>query len=292
MSHQIRESTSQTALDLESARPESFERRVEDRQLRKLGRLVAECIETWSLIEDGDRILVGMSGGKDSYTLLHVLMRTQRVAPVRFELVPFHLDQGHPGFPTERLRAWLEATGLDWVIHHQDTHSLVLDKLQPGQTTCALCARLRRGIMYKQAVELGCTKIALGHHRGDSIETLLLNIFYSGQLKAMPARLQSDDRQNVVIRPLLYVPEPLIADVARQMGFPIIPCTLCSKQPDHKRAAMKQLLDRLEADNEHVRGNMLAALGNVVPSHLLDTALFDPVSEHVDPDEFDDALPT
>lgn len=256
---------------------------------RKLARLVGDCIEQYRLIEDGDRVLVGMSGGKDSYTLLYLLQRMQRVAPVRFELVAFHLDQGHPGFPTARLEAYLRAQGVETVIHRRDTYSIVLDKLQPGQTTCSLCSRLRRGIIYDQAVELGCNRIALGHHRDDSLETLLLNLFYSGQIKAMPARLQSDDRRNVVIRPMLFVPESLIIDFAAQMNFPIIPCTLCSKQPDLKRDAMKRLLDSLEADNPNVRGSMLHALSRVVPSHLLDARLFDPVAGQVAPESFDEA---
>lgn len=261
-----------------------------DRKLeRKLAHLIGQCVEQWRLIEEGDRILVGISGGKDSYTLLDMLRRMQRIAPVRFELLAFHLDQGHPAFPTERLRAYLEALDVEYVIHHQDTYSIVLDKLQPGKTTCSLCSRLRRGILYNQAVELGCNKIALGHHRDDAIETLLLNVFYSGQLKAMPAKLHSDDGRNTVIRPMLTVPESLIIEYSRQAAYPIMPCTLCSRQPDLKRDAMKRLLNTLEADNNNVRGNMLAALSNVVPSHLLDNSLFEPNHDggaYVDVDAF------
>jgi tRNA 2-thiocytidine biosynthesis protein TtcA len=250
----------------------------------KLAHLVGRCIEQWRLIEEGDHIMVGISGGKDSYTLLHMLMRMQRVSPVKFTLLPFHLDQGHPEFPTYVIRDYLTSLGVPFVIHSQDTYSIVVDKLQPGQTTCSLCSRMRRGILYNQAVELGCNKIALGHHRDDAIETLLLNIFYSGQLKAMPAKLRSDDGRNTVIRPLLLTPEHLIVKFAQQAAYPIVPCTLCSRQPDLKRDAMDRLMQSLEADNPNIRGNLFAALSNVVPSHLLDRRLFDldPDSEGAD----------
>lgn len=259
--------------------PASLSARVDPKLEQKIAHLVGRCIEQWHLIEDGDHIMVGMSGGKDSYTMLHMLLRMQRVAPIKFTLLPFHLDQGHPEFPTHILRDYLESLGLPFVIHSQDTYSIVVEKLQPGQTTCSLCSRMRRGILYNQAVELGCNKIALGHHRDDAIETLLLNIFYSGQIKAMPAKLRSDDGRNTVIRPLLLTPERLIVEHARQANYPIIPCTLCSRQPDLKRDAMDRLMQSLEADNPNIRGNLFSALSNVVPSHLLDRRLFD-----LDPD--------
>jgi tRNA 2-thiocytidine biosynthesis protein TtcA len=166
---------------------------------RKLARKIAEATTDYQLIEDGDRILVGVSGGKDSWVMLHMLRRMQRVAPIKFELVAFHLAQGHPGFPLETLRGHLEAEGFEYVIYERDTYSVVKEKLRPDQTTCSLCSRLRRGIIYDQAVALGCNKIALGHHRDDIVETLLLNLFFSGQLKAMPPKLVSDDKRNIVI---------------------------------------------------------------------------------------------
>lgn len=261
-----------------------------DKLETKIGRLMGNAVGAYNLIEEGDRIMVGISGGKDSYTLLHMLIRMRRVAPIDFELVPFHLEQGQPGFQHERVRAHLESVGLPFHIHHEDTYSIVVDKLKPGQTTCSLCSRLRRGILYKHAVELGCTKIALGHHRDDAIETLLLNIFYSGQIKAMPPKLVSDDRRNTVIRPMITVPEKHIVAFSQAMAFPIVPCTLCSRQPNLKRDAMTRLLDSLEADNPNVRGNLAAALGNVVPSHLHDLGLFDPDQSDADHDAFLEAL--
>jgi len=273
-----------------SAPQTTVDAKLVDQLEHRLARAIGQTVERWNLIEEGDRIMVGISGGKDSYTLLHMLLRMQRIAPVRFEVLPFHLDQRQPGFPTEKVREYLESVGIPYLIHSVDTYSIVIDKLRPEQTTCALCSRLRRGIMYNQAVELGCTKIALGHHRDDSIETLLLNLFYSGQLKAMPAKLRSDDRRNVVIRPMITVPESLIIEFSEAMSFPTVPCTFCSTQPNHKRARLKTLLDGLEAENPNVRGNMLAALGKVVPSHLLDAKLLGGDSVTVSAEEFDEGL--
>ncbi|MBH24313.1 MAG: tRNA 2-thiocytidine(32) synthetase TtcA [Myxococcales bacterium] len=245
----------------------------------KLARKVADANDAYSLIEEGDRIMVCVSGGKDSWAMLHLLERARRVAPIPFTLFAFHLDQGHPGFPTEVLRGYLEEHGFEYVIHAQDTYSIVKEKLKPNQTTCSLCSRLRRGIIYNQAQALGATKIALGHHRDDLIETLLLNIFYSGQLKAMPPKLFSDDRRNTVIRPLAYCPEEWIVEYAQLRGFPIIPCTLCSTQDNLQREAMGRLLDRLSAMNPNVRGSAFTALSNVVTTHLLDRDLYDPNAE-------------
>lgn len=242
----------------------------------KIARLFAQCCREWDLIEPGDRILVGVSGGKDSYALLYFLRRLQRVAPFEFSFVAFHLDQGHPGFPTGELRAYLESEGYETVIHHRNTYDIVLEKLEPGATTCSLCSRLRRGILYDQAVALGCNKLALGHHQDDIIETFLLNVFFVGQNKGMPVRLRSDDGRNTVIRPLGYVPEEWIAELARVKEWPVIPCVLCSSQEGLKRERMKQLLADLQREYPGVKNSLLAALGSVKPSTLLDKRLHDP----------------
>lgn len=243
----------------------------------RLARKVAQANQDFQLIEDGDRIMVGLSGGKDSWVLLHMLARMRRVAPIHFDLLPFHLDQGHPGFPTHLISQTLEAMGYDeYVIHAKDTYSVVKEKLRPGQTTCSLCSRLRRGIMYTQAQELGCNKIALGHHRDDMVETLLLNIFFSGQLKSMPPKLFSDDGHNTVIRPLAYCAEAEVAKLAQGLGVPLIPCTLCSSQDGLQRNAMKSMLDQLEARYPEVRNIALASMANVRTTHLLDRDLYDP----------------
>ncbi len=242
----------------------------------KLARKVAAANVDFQMVEEGDRIMVGISGGKDSWVMLHMLERMRRVAPIGFSLVAFHLDQRHPGFPTAVLRERLESLEVEFVIHSQDTYSIVKEKLKPGQTTCSLCSRLRRGIMYNQAVELGCNKIALGHHRDDMLETLMLNLFFTGQLKGMPPKLYSDDGRNVVIRPLAYCDEATIGDFAVEMGFPIIPCTLCSAQDGLQRDAMKAMLDQLEARFPEVRAVAFSAMSRVIPSHLLDRDLYDP----------------
>ncbi len=244
-----------------------------ERLQKRLLTKVARASHDHDLVEPGDKILVGMSGGKDSYVMLHLLQRLQARAPFEFELVAVHLDQGQPGFPTDILERWLESQDVPHHIVRKHTYGIVVDKTAPGKAFCSMCSRMRRGILYVTAQELGCTKIALGHHRDDSIETLMLNLLYSGQIKAMPPRLTSDDGRNVVIRPLMYCAEVDIAALAAQIGFPILPCTLCSQQPDLKRAKVKALLDELHADNPNVRGNMFAALSNVQPTHLLDTQL-------------------
>jgi tRNA 2-thiocytidine biosynthesis protein TtcA len=217
--------------------------------------------------------MVGMSGGKDSYVMWHLLTEVQRKAPFRFELIAVHLDQGHPGFPLHLLEGWLVNNGVPHRILREHTYAIVREKTPAGKAYCSMCSRLRRGILYNAAVEMGCTKIALGHHRDDAIETLMLNLLYGGQIKAMPPRLVSDDGRNVVIRPLIFCAEAEIAELARQLEFPVVPCSLCSQQPDLKRAAVKALIDRLDAENGQVRRNMFAALSNVRPSHLLDSTL-------------------
>lgn len=241
-----------------------------DRTLRTLLRDVGRAIADFDLVADGDRIMVAMSGGKDSYGLLAVLDQLRRKAPVRFELVPVHLDQNHPGYDGTPLERYLAGTGLPYHILREDTYSIVTDKIPEGKTYCSLCSRLRRGILYRAADDLGCNKIALGHHRDDAIETLLLNLFFGGKLAAMPAKLTSDDGKHVVIRPLIYCAENTLATFADERGFPILPCNLCGSQSEAQRKQMKALLDKMEAEHPHLRATMLAAIGNVNPSHLLD----------------------
>lgn len=242
---------------------------------RKLSRAMSRAIADFRMIADGDRILVAISGGKDSYTLLQLLSRLREKAPVRFSLLAVHIDQGQPGYEGESLAAWLREHGYDFRIVREDTYSIVTEKIPEGKTYCSLCSRLRRGILYRLAGEFGCNKIALGHHRDDSVVTLLLNLFFSGQLKAMPPKLLADDGKNVVIRPLIYCAEDTIAEYAKLVGFPILPCNLCGSQENLQRRAISQLLARLEAEHPGIRANMLAALGNVRPSHLFDRGLWE-----------------
>jgi tRNA 2-thiocytidine biosynthesis protein TtcA len=240
----------------------------------KIARAMGNAIKDWSLIDDGDRILVGVSGGKDSYTLLQMLRRFQKRAPVRFETIALHLDQGHPGFDSGRIAAYLEKEGFDYRIVRRDTYSQVLERLDvgAGETPCSLCSRFRRGILYRQAQELGCNKLALGHHRDDAIETLLLNMFFSGRIGGMPARLVTEDGSLTVIRPLIYAAEDDIREFAALCDFPIEPCRLCSGTERDQIAA---ILDDISKRNPKIRGNLLSALKHVVSSHLLDKRLLD-----------------
>ena len=236
---------------------------------RELLHNVGRAIADFDLISAGDRILVALSGGKDSYALLLLLEAMRRRAPVQFELLAVHLDQGQPGHSPEPLRAWLAENGFEHRIVREDTYAIVKETVPEGRTPCSMCARLRRAILYRFADELGCTKIALGHHRDDAVETLLLNLFFAGKLASMPARLISDDGAHTVLRPLIYCAEQDLADFAAERHVPILPCNLCGSQPNAQRKQMKSLLTRMEAEHPNLRQTMLAALGNVHLSHLL-----------------------
>jgi tRNA 2-thiocytidine biosynthesis protein TtcA len=242
---------------------------------KRIRRLTGMAIEHFAMIEEGDRIMVCLSGGKDSYTLLDILLKLQAVAPVRFELLAVNLDQKQPGFPEHILPGYLRALGVPFHIETQDTYSIVKRVVPEGKTTCGLCSRLRRGILYRVADELGASKIALGHHRDDILETFFLNLFHGGKLKTMPPKLVSDDGRHVVIRPLAYVPERDIEKYAALAGFPIIPCNLCGSQPNLKRAETKAMLRQWERDFPGRVESTFRALSQVVPTHLLDHSLHD-----------------
>jgi len=242
---------------------------------KRLKRDTARAVSDFDLIEHNDRIMVCLSGGKDSYTLLDLLLHFQRVAPIDFSLIAVNLDQKQPGFPTEVLPNYLESLGVEYRIVEEDTFSIVKDRIPEGATTCGLCSRLRRGILYRVADELSATKIALGHHADDLLETLLLNLFHGGAIKTMPAKLHADNGRNIVIRPLAYCRESMIQAYADAKAYPIIPCNLCGSQPNLQRQAMKQLLASWESESPERIASMMTALGNVKPSHLLDQSLFD-----------------
>ncbi|RUO36513.1 tRNA 2-thiocytidine(32) synthetase TtcA [Aliidiomarina sanyensis] len=242
---------------------------------KRIRRATGQAIEDFGMIQDGDHIMVCLSGGKDSYTLLSTLRYMQRVAPIKFTLVAVNLDQKQPGFPEHVLPEYLQAEGVDYRIVEEDTYSIVKDKIPEGKTTCALCSRLRRGILYKTAKALGATKIALGHHRDDMIETMLLNMFYGGTLKSMPPKLVSDNGEHVVIRPLAYVREKDIAAYAKAMNYPIIPCNLCGSQENLQRKVIKEMLHTWDRQYPGRIESMFRAMTNIVPSHLADAQLFD-----------------
>ncbi|MFN9572429.1 MAG: tRNA 2-thiocytidine(32) synthetase TtcA [Betaproteobacteria bacterium] len=242
---------------------------------KRLLRLAGQAIGDFNMIEDGDRVMVCLSGGKDSYGLLDVLLKLRSRAPIRFDLVAVNLDQKQPGFPAHVLPQYLTALGVPFHIETQDTYSIVTRVIPAGKTLCSLCSRLRRGILYRVASELGATKIALGHHHDDILGTFFLNLFYGGRLKGMPPKLVSDDGRHVVIRPLAYVREADLARYAQVKGFPIIPCNLCGSQENLKRKEVKRMLLEWERRHPGRVENTFNALARVVPSHLMDAGLFD-----------------
>ena len=242
---------------------------------RKLRRQGGEAIRDYGMIEHGDRIMVCLSGGKDSYAMLDVLLHLQRAAPIDFELVAVNLDQKQPGFPEHVLPSYLQSLSVPFHILTEDTYSVVKSIIKPGKTYCGLCSRLRRGILYTFAAEQGFTKIALGHHRDDIVETFFLNLFHNAQLKAMPPKLRSDDGRNIVIRPLAYVSEADIEAYAEAQNFPIIPCSLCGSQGNLQRVQIKQMLRTWEAEDPGRVERIFRSLKNIKPSQLADPALFD-----------------
>ncbi len=268
--HAVQEAPSPTldALDLRGKR--------EFNKLKKrLRRQVGNAIIDYGMIHEGDRVMVCLSGGKDSYTMLSILRNLQRNAPIDFSLVAVNLDQKQPGFPEHVLPEYLASVGVEYHILERDTYSVVKEKTPEGRTTCALCSRLRRGSLYGFAEEIGATKVALGHHREDILETLFLNLFFAGSLKAMPPKLLADDGKNILIRPLAYCRETDIAEYARLMDFPIIPCNLCGSQPNLQRQLAKEMLAEWESQHPGRLESMFKAVTNVAPSQLADRELFD-----------------
>ncbi|MGQ4878754.1 tRNA 2-thiocytidine(32) synthetase TtcA [Billgrantia sp. LNSP4103-1] len=268
----------QGEMDQESTTLEQLDakgRREFNKLQKRLRRQVGNAIIDYGMIHEGDRVMVCLSGGKDSYTLLEILRNLQRNAPVNFSLVAVNLDQKQPGFPEHVLPEYLDSIGVEYYILERDTYSVVKEKTPEGKTTCALCSRLRRGSLYGFAEEIGATKVALGHHREDILETLFLNMFYGGSLKAMPPKLLSDDGKNIVIRPLAYCREADIIEFAQLMDFPIIPCNLCGSQPNLQRQVVKEMLADWERKHPGRIESMFKAVSNVAPSQLADRELFD-----------------
>lgn len=242
---------------------------------KRLRRNVGQAIAEYNMIEDGDRIMVCLSGGKDSYAMLSILMILKTLAPIKFDLVAVNLDQKQPGFPEHILPQYLESLGVEYKVVEEDTYSIVKDKVPEGKTTCSLCSRLRRAILYKAANALGATKIALGHHREDMVETMMLNMFYGGKIKSMPAKLVSDNGEHVVIRPLAFCKEEELIQYAALKNFPIIPCNLCGSQPNMQRQNIKHMLNDWNRNHPGRIESMFTAMKNIVPSHMCDSELFD-----------------
>ena len=247
----------------------------QNKLIKRLRRLTGQAISDYNMIEAGDRVMVCLSGGKDSYTMLDILLHLQRSAPIDFEIIAVNLDQKQPGFPEQVLPEYLEGLGVPYYILERDTYSVVRSVIPEGKTTCGLCSRLRRGTLYGFAEQIGATKIALGHHRDDIVETLFLNMFFGGKLKAMPPKLLSDDKQNIVIRPLAYCKETDIERYASQQAFPIIPCNLCGSQENLQRVQIKKMLTEWERDYPGRTETIFKSLKNVSPSQLADGTLFD-----------------
>ena len=263
-----------TTIDHDAAAPHAL-RSVSDRKLEKrLCRLAGQAIVDFNMIEEGDRVMVCVSGGKDSYGMLDILMKLRERAPIDFALIAVNLDQKQPGFPAHVLPAYLTRLGVPFHIETQDTYSIVKRLIPEGRTTCSLCSRLRRGVLYRVASELGCTKIALGHHRDDVLETYFLNLFYAGRMKGMPPKLVSDDGRHIVIRPLAYVAERDLSRWATLQDYPIIPCDLCGSQENLKRREMKAMLRDWEQRFPGRIKSIAAAMQSVAPSHLMDRSIF------------------
>lgn len=242
---------------------------------KRLRRNVGNAIADFNMIEEGDKVMVCLSGGKDSYTLLDILLNLKLNAPIHFDIVAVNLDQKQPGFPEHILPEYLESIGVEYKIVEENTYGIVKEKIPEGKTTCSLCSRLRRGILYRTATELGATKIALGHHRDDMLETLFLNMFYGGKLKSMPPKLVSDDGKQIVIRPLAYCKEKDIEKYAEAKQFPIIPCNLCGSQPNLQRQVVKEMLQTWDRQYPGRIETMFSAMQNITLSHLCDPKLFD-----------------
>ena len=267
-------------IDASALEPPTFAR-VE----RKIRSAVGRAVSDFNMIEEGDRVMVCLSGGADSYTMLDILLSLQKSAPIDFELIAVNLDQKQPDFPEHILPEYLRALGVDFRIVEEDTYSVVKRLIPEGKTTCSLCSRLRRGVLYNTAAELGATKIALGHHADDIVETLFLNLFFNSSLKTMPAKLQSDDGRNVVIRPLAYLRESLIKQYAELRDFPIIPCNLCGSQPNLQRQAIKAMITEWKTKYPGRVENIFRAMSHVSPSQLADRELFDFISLGVEPEQ-------
>lgn len=242
---------------------------------KKLRRNVGQAIAQYNMIEDGDKVMVCLSGGKDSYAMLSILMKLKESAPIHFDIIAVNLDQKQPGFPEHILPEYLDKLGIEYHIVEENTYGIVKDKVAEGKTTCSLCSRLRRAVLYKAAKNIGATKIALGHHRDDMIETLMLNMFYGGKMKAMPAKLVSDNGEHVVIRPLAFCKESELIQYSELKKFPIIPCNLCGSQPNMQRQNIKRMLNDWHDQFPGRIESMFTAMQNVVPSHLCDSNLFD-----------------
>ncbi|MBT8095733.1 MAG: tRNA 2-thiocytidine(32) synthetase TtcA [Woeseia sp.] len=247
----------------------------EHRRRKRLRRKTGEAISDYDMIQEGDRVMVCVSGGKDSYAMLDLLLDLKKISPVRFDLVAVNLDQKQPGFPEEVLPGYLDKLGVEYLIVEKNTYRIVREKVPDGKTMCGLCSRLRRGTLYETAQRIGATKIALGHHMDDLVETLFLNMFHGSRLKTMPPKLVSDDKKNIVIRPLVYCRERELATFAKQRDYPIIPCTLCGSQPNLERVRIKKMLAEWERDSPNRVVSVFKSMQRVTRSHMLDRDLYD-----------------